>query len=357
MTTADPTSVLTLSSSSCNGVLDTDGLLRIRTGESNRLELDKTLDELTSTSELQTGLTSGSVTDSSGTYDGYEFTINGKKFDFKKDTELNTVINTINNDTTANVTVSYSQTLNQFRIVSDDTGAQGNVSVTDTKGNLATALFGIGTQPSVTSNTLSTTSDGKYTHGTYNYTVSLGDGTSKDINFVVDSSNDSSISALQTTIQSSIDAKIGSGKVTIGNSDSKLTFQSTSGSTLKIAADSASSDILGIGTSGISSEIGTTSGQDLNMNVNLGGTAQTITRSTNSFTLDGITMNINGTLNTNGVTTDPKIKFTASGNVDDLYKKISDFVTQYNAIIDKVNTDVTQMPPSAGYHQRRRSKV
>ena len=254
----DTTSVLSLNSASASGVLGTDGLLHIRSGESNRLELDKTLKELSDTNELSTSLSSAykiTEPDSNGKetqVTGYKFTINGKDFEFNENTELNTILNTINNDTTANVTVSYSQTLNKFRITSNDTGAQGKVTFSDTEGsgNLAAALFG--------------------------------------------SYNENNLSA----------------------------------------------------------------GQDLTMTVNIGGSSQTISRSTNSFTLDGVTLNVNGTLNADatmvdgkltapeGTSLDPSIKFSSDNNVDDLYKKISDFVTQYNAIIDKVNTDVSTLPPS-----------
>ena len=121
-TPSDSTSVLSFQSSSDSGVLGTGGLLHIRSGESNRLETDKTLDELKSDNELNAPLTPG--TDATDTY---SFTVNGKKFTFAGNTELNTVINTVNNDPTANVTISYSQTLNKFRITSDDTGSQGAV--------------------------------------------------------------------------------------------------------------------------------------------------------------------------------------------------------------------------------------
>ena len=258
LSVSDNTSVLSFNSASGSGVLGTDGLLHIRSGESNRLELDKTLKELSETNELSPALSSTykiTEKDSDGKetqVTGYKFTINGKDFEFDENTELNTIINTINNDTTANVTVSYSQTLNKFRITSDDTGAQGNVIFSDTEGagNLTGALFG--------------------------------------------SYDESNLSA----------------------------------------------------------------GQDLTMTANIGGSSQTIIRSTNSFTLDGVTLNVNGTLNADatmeggkltapaGTSLDSSIKFSSDNNVDDLYKKISDFVTQYNAIIDKVNTDVSTLPSS-----------
>ena len=225
ISTADTTSVLQFTSSSDSGVLGTDGVLHITSGETNRTELDKTLDELSS--ELNTSLSAGS--------DGsYSFSINGKKFTFSGSTELNTVINTINDDTTADVTVSYSQTLNKFHIVSKDTGSQGTITIADETdgGNLASSLFG---------------------------SVATG-GTA-------------------------------------------------------------------------------TSGTDLSMKAKLGGTSteQTINRSTNSFTLDGVTLNITGT-------TDSSVSFSASDDVDDLYTKISTFVDKYNEIISKINTDVTTTP-------------
>jgi flagellar hook-associated protein 2 len=223
----DSSSVLTFVSASSSGVLGTDGLLHIRSGETNRLELDKKLGELKG--ELNTSLFTD-ATDEDGKK-VYSFTINGKSFTFNEDTELNTIINTINNDNDVNVTISYSQTLNRFRIVSDNTGSQETISVSDNAGggNLAAALFG--SNPSVTS------------------------------------------------------------------------------------------------------------GQDLAMNVTLGGTAVDITRGTNSFTLDGVTMTVTGT-------TDSKVTFSAADNSNDLYDKISTFVETYNKIITTINSYVTQMPPS-----------
>ena len=345
-TPTDATSVLQFSSSSSSGILDMDGLLHIRSGETNRLELDKTLDELNQSNELQVPLSSTYTIKDKDNKDvtAYKFTVNGKEFTFDKNTELNTVINTINNDTTANVTVSYSQTLNQFRIVSDDTGLQGKVSISDSTGggNLAAALFGIDTEPVVTSKALSPDSNGKFTDGNYSYTFALGDGTSQEVHFTVDSTNDTSLSALQTSINNAISSSSLNGKVTVGVSDGKFTFQST-GATLKITAANASQDILGMGTSGTASVSGLDSGKDLTMGVTLGGTEQTITRSTNSFTLDGVTLNVSGTTKDG----DSPIKFSASNNVDDLYKKISTFVDEYNKIIDKINTDVTTMPAGA----------
>ncbi|WP_416201360.1 MAG: hypothetical protein ACFWUD_04605 [Thermocaproicibacter melissae] len=223
----DSSSVLTFVSASSSGVLGTDGLLHIRSGETNRLELDKKLSELKG--ELQTTLSTEAVDENDKKV--YSFTINGKSFTFNEDTELNTIINTINNDNDVNVTISYSQTLNRFRIVSDNTGSQETIDIHDNEGggNLVAALFG--SNPSFTS------------------------------------------------------------------------------------------------------------GQDLEMDVTLGGTPTHIIRGTNSFTLDGVTMTVTGT-------TDSAVTFSAADNSEDLYEKISTFVETYNKIITTINTYVTEMPAS-----------
>lgn len=232
-TTKDPTSILTISSSSVSNVLSENGALRISSGETNRLETTKTLNELKG--ELSTALTP----DTDGKY---SLSVNGKVFSFTGDTELGTVISTINSDPDAGVNIAYSQTLNRFTATADDTGSQGQVAIADANGgNFATALFG------------------------------------------------------------TVDAQ---------------SFNK---------------------------------GTDLVMDAYLGGSsdATTVTRSTNSFTLDDVNLNVTGTFNTDGTATAP-ITFSASSNVDDLYGKISDFVDAYNAIIDKVNTYVTQAPYGLG---------
>lgn len=229
-TTKDPTSIFTISSSSVSNVLSDNGALRISSGETNRLETTKTLNQLKG--ELNTALTPD-TTKSDGKY---SISVNGKVFSFTGDTELGTVISTINSDPDAGVNIVYSQTLNRFTATADDTGSQGQVAITDAKGSsLATVLFG--------------TADAQ-------------------------------------------------------------TFKK---------------------------------GSDLVMDAYLGGSsdATPVTRSTNSFTLDGVTLNIKGQPT-------GSVSFTASSNVDDLYSRISDFVDAYNAIIDKVNTYVTQAPYGLG---------
>ena len=347
----DPTktSVLQIASASDYGVLRTDGVLRIASGDTNRTVLSKTLGDLKSSlnSTLQSSSTLA-ATEKDGTPHSnvYQFTINGQTFEYKDDTELNTVLNDINNNSAANVTISYSQTLDQFRMVSKSTGAQEHIDVKDSAGTLMASLFG-GTTVVASGDV----AQANYTDTTKTstYSFQLGDVTVPNIHITgadYSHADPTNIGTFATSVQNALNdtnTAFGPGKIHVGiTADGKgLTFQSVDGtSKLTVAAADGANDMLGIGTVG-KSTVDFKQGVDLKMKATLGGTAKDITRSTNSFTLDGITMNVKKETST-------AVSFSPSGNVDDLYKKISTFVDDYNKIIDKVNTYATQAPYGLG---------
>ncbi len=75
------------------------------------------------------------------------FAINGKTFTFAKETTLQNMINTINTDKTANVTMKYSRLSDSFTLESDSGGADSVISITNFKGNAfgSASAFKIGT--------------------------------------------------------------------------------------------------------------------------------------------------------------------------------------------------------------------
>ena len=225
--TAGPNAVLSLASSDDADVLSAGGALRIDSGETNRAEMSKTLGELSG--KLSEPLETGSDENAGK----YVITINGKDFTFSNDDTLSDVVAKINGDGDANVTASYSQTTDTFRITYDETGSHGKTDVSDAEngGNLAAVLFGAG-----------------------------GGGIAKG-------------------------------------------------------------------------------GTDLKMSVTLNGSELDVTRSSNTTTIDGVNLTVTGTT-PEGVD-DAGITFSSDSNVDDLYQKISDFVNDYNKIIDSINTAVT----------------
>lgn len=244
--TADNSSIFTFSSSSAAGVLGDNAALHIRTGESNRIEFSKTLKELQG--EFTTKLDPTPSDDTN-----YQISVNGTNFTFASNTSLNDVINKINKDTTANVTISYSSVTNTFQAVSDDAGAQSTIDIKDVSGNLSKVLFGNADDPSTP------------------------------------------------------------------DDDATANYKVTNGTDLK-----------------------------LNMSFDGGATYTDVTRSQNSFTIDGVSYSVLGkadnTVDDNGNTVDTQenVSFSVDNNTDDLFKKISDFVTSYNDIITTINGKLTE---------------
>jgi flagellar hook-associated protein 2 len=79
--------------------------------------------------------------------DNISFRINGKTFTFNKDTTLQNMLDTINNDENANVTMQYSRLNDTFTLTSDSSGKDSRVSVFNVSGNAfgADSAFKIGT--------------------------------------------------------------------------------------------------------------------------------------------------------------------------------------------------------------------
>lgn len=155
---ADSTSILKITSAGA-GLLGKAGILGMDYGESNRIN--------TNVSLKNSGLTGGGglvakdikiakldkdgneVKDANGNivyeYEGkgYEFTINGEKFQFKESDSLSTVMTTIN-QSDAGVTMSYNETSDSFTIKANDSGASGEIDIQDESGsNLAATMFGV----------------------------------------------------------------------------------------------------------------------------------------------------------------------------------------------------------------------
>ena len=130
-TTSDPSSIFSIVSSDAIGVLGQSGALRVYAGETNRMNTNKTLKDISG--DLATPLTGA---------DSYTMTVNGKDFTFKKSATLASVISTINNDAEANVSISYSSITDNFTVTAKNGGETSKVEIADKTGNLAASLFG-----------------------------------------------------------------------------------------------------------------------------------------------------------------------------------------------------------------------
>ena len=104
--------------------------LKFSAGDSNRLNLGMTLDQLD-----QKGLFKNGITFGGDDSDTLEFEINGKKFSFNKSTTLSSMLSTINGDSTAGVNIQYDSTGDKFIMTAKQLGEGKNIVIKETKGN------------------------------------------------------------------------------------------------------------------------------------------------------------------------------------------------------------------------------
>lgn len=239
------TDTFTLVSSDKSGVLGLNGALHTYAGESNRINTAKTLADLSANVPSDYPNMYAKPTNLATSLSGdtsYQINVNGKQFTFQDTDSIDSILKTINNDSDANVTVSYSSTTNTFSASAKDGGSTSKVEISDVKGNLAQALFG--------------------TSGEYNVQA----------------------------------------------------------------------------------------GKDAVMSISFDGNAShatTVTRSSNTFTLDDVNFELLKETDSTVTATAP-IQFTVKNQTDDLSKKISDFFTDYNNILQLVNGKVTEKKPTDG---------
>ncbi|MDD4572034.1 MAG: flagellar filament capping protein FliD [Clostridia bacterium] len=94
------------------------------------------------------------------------------------------------------------------------------------------------------------------------------------------------------------------------------------------------------GTAGVNYTVKSGTDAVLEVSFDGGQSFTTITRTENTFTLDGVSFELTGK------STDPaeEITFTSNSNVDDLCTKIVDWVNEYNKIMDSINKLISTAP-------------
>lgn len=103
--------------------------LGLKNGQSNRIAAYNTLGELQTTTPLQGKR--------------FEFEINGAKFSFTEDDDVDYVMSKINSST-AGVTVVYKPLEDTFVMMANDAGVGRTIEMSQTQGNLLNVMFGLG---------------------------------------------------------------------------------------------------------------------------------------------------------------------------------------------------------------------
>ena len=92
-------------------------------------------------------------------------------------------------------------------------------------------------------------------------------------------------------------------------------------------------------------------GQDAQILVSYGnGVETTVTSSTNSFDLEGLTVTVSGTFGFNSdgtVDRSQSVTFSAAADVDAVTERVKKFVEDYNALVKEINSQITTKPDSS----------
>jgi len=138
--------------------------------------------------------------------DNISFSINGKTFTFSKTTTLQDMLDTINNDEDANVTMQYSRLKDAFTITSDSTGEDSRVSIVNKIGNAfgTDSAFQIGTGVTENGQNSIAVIDGVTVERSSNsYTI---DGTEYNLSEITDQSDEYVTFNVSRDYSSTVDA-------------------------------------------------------------------------------------------------------------------------------------------------------
>jgi len=294
------------------------------------------------------------------------FEINGKAFSFSKDDTLQTMVNTINNDDDANVTMKYSRLTDSFTIESDDMGAGGSVSIRNISGN-AFGTYGVNTPASVTGSALTVgevIGDNGEAKAVTNMTLQeLADASGQELvlnsggkvyfqvngrGYAFDPSKTvqevmDKLNASGADVTVSFDEENNKFSVTSDTSgaDSSVTIGSGGGFALFGVSEGEYTDGAGaptLGAFGIANGTFTDGAQDAIVTIN--GT--TITRNTNEFTIDGV----NYTLNDETENTE---HFSISRDYSSTVDAVKEFVNGINELLDGLEAMIEVKDQSKEY--------
>jgi flagellar hook-associated protein 2 len=303
--------------SGSNDALDNLGFSDSYANFSNRIKVGDTLENIAN--EMNSSLSFDSS-------NNIALNINGKSFTFAKTTTLSSMMSQISNDADANVTMSYDDMSDTFKFVAKQSGAGNNVNISEAGSTFLTSA-GITSGTSVTgSQAMIGASNMNYTGAnSKSFSVNIN-GTVKQITLNGDyrGSDDSDYSNLTAAVQAGIQGAFTGANISVTETNGALNIVDSDGNPISVGAPtggtSALSD-LGLKTSFVS-------GKDANITLD----GQNLTRSSNSFSVSGITYTI---LKQEKTPTEQTVA--ASLDVSGVFDKISKFVAKYNDVINNIN--------------------
>ena len=282
----------------------------------------------------------------------YEFKINDVVVGtFTKDSKLSDVMNAINSSEEAGVSVAYSQTTQSFTFKAKETGADSKIELGE---GLAQAMF---RQPVNTSAGIEEIlgKDFDYGDSSSQFQMKVGD---KDINiglpFDKESMKDVTMDELVSYVNGAL---VGSGmKASFDKETNSIAVTDSSGNKVNVEYKDNTSKALFAATAAIGSG-DYTAGQDAKFTVTVNGEQKTMTRSSNSVNIDGLTINMNeefdGSVDKDGNAITDKygnpvyknsVTFQSKTDSDKIINAIKSMVEDYNTMMSEVKSAYSTMP-------------
>jgi len=280
----------------------------------------------------------------------YDFEINGAKINVTEDITLERLMNAINSNPDAGVKASYSKLTNEFKFTATETGANGRIEF----GGIAKGMFGdtaaANIQPVSGGTKLSDIldADQDYGSGHANFTMKVGDLAPMSIDVSKNTTIDGVIDQFNFMLGVLKEAGETDKEITASfdSSTNSIVFKDKDGDALEAVAEGGvAKNLLGK----IQAPAGTsyTKGQDAVMDVEINGKRfENLTRSSNSFDIDGLTVNVKGTFEAkgkDGAAYDP-VTFETTTDSDKIVEAIKSFVDDYNEMITEIKNAYSTLP-------------
>ena len=271
----------------------------------------------------------------------YDFSINGANISVTKNTTLENLMNSINSSAEAGVKVSYSKLTNEFQFTATETGANSKIEF----GGLAKEMFATHDR-SAKDNFSEIFGLGMAEGSTERFSFKVPSaGITASFAFNADDSIEDVMEKLNTStafkmeeITASFDELTGKMVITDNKTGKPVDYKLFSGDA---TPDDFEYDLPEFGSS-------YTRGQDAIMDVEINGKRfEDLTRSSNSFDLDGLTVNVKGTFEAkaaeDGKDYEP-ITFATSTDTDKIVDVIRQFVEDYNEMATEIKNQYSTLP-------------
>lgn len=337
--TVGTASALSLSNLSGVNVFGEGGVFGIAAGAAAKTSIisaDMTLEEI------------AAATGKSFGFDGdgnVSFSINGQTFSFAKTQTMKEVMNTVNANATANVNMTYDAYSDTFSVRSKVLQTGSSVTIANENGGTFFSADGPTSLAAGTSSSLNPIDSANDSiskaaakmgidltldsDGMFSFTVN-----GKEFSFDAAST---SVSAMMKKVSGDADAKVTMSYSSI--TDSFVLQSDTTGSAASISVSNGT----GVNAFGDGGLFGmsslTAAGSDATMVID----GETVTRSTNTFTIDGMTFELKASFDsTVAGSTQDSISFNINQDLDSVIDKVKNFVTAYNEIVEMLNGKTTE---------------